>query len=73
MKEIDFKKICDNLIDAIYVTDAEGNTIYVNDAYLKLGNLRREELMGMNVFNPDQTKQVYTGGVLPDVLKSGRR
>ena len=73
MKEIDFKKICDNLIDAIYVTDAEGNTIYVNDAYLKLGDLRREELMGMNVFNPDQTKQVYTGGVLPDVLKSGRR
>lgn len=45
MKEIDFKKICDNLIDAIYVTDAEGNTIYVNDAYLKLGDLRREELM----------------------------
>lgn len=73
MNKIDFKKICDHLIDAIYVTDGEGNTIYVNDAYLKLGNLRREEIMGMNVFNPDQTKQVYTGGVLPDVLKRGRR
>lgn len=73
MKEIDFKKICDYLIDAIYVTDGEGNTIYVNDAYLRLGDLRREEIMNMNVFNPDQTKQVYTGGVLPDVLKSGKR
>ena len=51
MKEIDFKKICDHLIDAIYVTDGKGNTIYVNDAYLKLGDLKREDVMGINVFN----------------------
>ena len=73
MKEIDFRKICDHLIDAIYVTDGQGNTVYVNDAYLKLGDLNRDEVMGINVFNMDQTKQVYTGGVLPDVLKTGRR
>ena len=39
--QIEFKDICDHLIDAIYVVDAAGNTIYVNDAYLKLGDIKR--------------------------------
>ena len=71
--EIDFKNICDHLIDAIYVVDGEGNTIYVNDAYLALGDISREELVGKNIFELNQSKTFYSGGVLPDVLTSGKR
>ena len=63
--EIDFKNICDHLIDAIYVVDGEGNTIYVNDAYLALGDISREELVGKNIFELNQSKTFYSGGVLP--------
>ena len=70
---IDFRKICDNMIDALYVTDAQGNTIYVNDAYLKLGDLKREEIIGRNIFELNKDKRLYSGGVLPDVLTTGER
>lgn len=70
---IDFKNICDHLIDAIYVVDGEGNTLYVNDAYLHLGDIKREELVGKNIFELNKTKKFYSGGVLPDVLTTGKR
>ncbi|MGN0658798.1 MAG: sigma-54 interaction domain-containing protein [Emergencia sp.] len=73
MNGIDFKAICDHLIDAIYVTDGEGNTIYVNDAYLRLGGFSREELQGKNIFDPGQLEGLYSGGVLPDVIRTGQR
>ncbi|MEE0741550.1 MAG: sigma 54-interacting transcriptional regulator [Emergencia sp.] len=72
-QSIDFKKICDHLIDAIYVVDSQGNTLYVNDAYLALGDIKREELVGKNIFDLNKTKRFYSGGVLPDVLTTGKR
>ena len=72
-KGIDFKTICDNMIDALYVTDKHGNTIYVNDAYLKLGDLSREEIIGKNIVILNDKKDLYSGGVLPDVLRSHKR
>lgn len=73
MKDIDFKCICDNMIDALYVTDHHGNTIYVNDAYLKLGDLKREEIIGKNIIILNAEQDLYSGGVLPDVIKSKKR
>lgn len=73
MTHIDFKKVCDNLLDAIYVTDGSGNTVYVNDAYCKLGNIKREEIIGQNIFNLNRSKDLYSGGVLPEVLSSKQR
>jgi len=72
-KDIDFRNICDNMIDALYVTDSEGNTIYVNDAYLKLGDLKRDEIIGRNIADLNKRKELYSGGVLPDVIKTGKR
>ncbi|MGF6375718.1 PAS domain S-box-containing protein [Clostridiales Family XIII bacterium PM5-7] len=73
MDHIDFKQICDHLIDAIYVTDGSGNTIYVNEAYSKLGNISRDEIIGQNIFNLNRSKDLYSGGVLPEVLSSKQR
>lgn len=73
MKDIDFRTICDNMIDALYVTDHHGNTIYVNDAYLKLGDLSREEIIGKNIVILNEKQDLYSGGVLPDVIKSKKR
>jgi PAS domain S-box-containing protein len=73
MKDIDFRTICDNMIDALYVTDHHGNTIYVNDAYLKLGDLSRDEIIGKNIVILNEKQDLYSGGVLPDVIKSKKR
>ena len=37
------------LDDGVYVTDREGNTLYVNEMYEKLTGLKRSEVLGLNV------------------------
>lgn len=37
------------LDDGVYVSDREGNTLYVNEMYQKLTGLKREDLVGHNV------------------------
>lgn len=66
--KIDFKEICDRLIDSLYITDGAGTTLYVNQKYLELGDLRPEEIIGRNIFDINQEEDLYTNGVLPTVL-----
>lgn len=68
--KIDFKEICDRLIDSLYITDGEGTTLYVNQKYLELGNIKPEEIIGKSVYDINEEKKLYTNGVLPTVLKT---
>lgn len=68
--KIDFKEICDRLIDSLYITDGEGTTLYVNQKYLELGNIKSEEIIGKSVYDINEEKKLYTNGVLPTVLKT---
>lgn len=68
--KIDFKEICDRLIDSLYITDGEGTTLYVNQKYLELGDLKAEEIIGKSVYEINEEKELYTNGVLPTVLKT---
>ena len=65
--KIDFKEICDRLIDSLYITDGEGTTLYVNQKYLELGDLKAEEIIGKSVYEINEEKELYTNGVLPTV------
>lgn len=67
---VDFEDICNHLIDSIYITDGEGTTLYVNQKYLELGNLRLEEIIGRNIFDINEEEDIYTNGVLPTVIKT---
>ncbi|MCQ4635795.1 sigma 54-interacting transcriptional regulator [Anaerovorax odorimutans] len=67
---VDFEDICNHLIDSIYITDGQGTTLYVNQKYLDLGNLKPEEIVGRNIFDINEEEDIYTNGVLPTVLKT---
>ena len=67
---VDFEDVCNHLIDSIYITDGEGTTLYVNQKYLDLGNLKLEEIIGRNIFDINEEEDIYTNGVLPTVIKT---
>lgn len=44
-----FKKIVESSYDGIYVTDGEGNTLFINQAYEDLTGLSIKDLQGRNM------------------------
>ncbi|MDF2677291.1 MAG: hypothetical protein K0Q97_1609 [Bacillota bacterium] len=45
-----YNEMFNKLDDGIYITDEEGTTIYVNDAFLNLSGLTREQVIGKTVY-----------------------
>ncbi|MBE6034965.1 MAG: PAS domain S-box protein [Clostridiales bacterium] len=70
---IDFEEICNHLIDAIYVSDKNGRTIYVNQAYLDFSGLKKEDFVGKSVYEINKEKKLYTNGVIPAVISTKER
>jgi PAS domain S-box-containing protein len=70
---IDFEEICNHLIDAIYIANPKGKTIYVNQAYLDFSGLGKEQFIGKSVYEINKEKKLYTNGVIPTVLKNKER
>lgn len=46
-----YNEMLNKLKDGIYITDEEGITIYVNDAFLNLSGLTREQIIGKSVYD----------------------
>ncbi len=71
-KELDFREIGDHLYDGIYITDGQGKTLYVNEAYTRITGIRPEEVLGKYV---DELLQagVYLNAVTPEVLKQKKQ
>ncbi len=69
-KGIDFKEIVDELDDSIFITDSQGIVLYVNPAYTKNTGIRPEEVLDHNVYELSGKNGIYTGGAIPDVLKT---
>lgn len=46
-----YNEMLNKLKDGIYITDEEGTTTYVNDAFLNLSGLTREQIIGKTVYN----------------------
>lgn len=45
-----YNEMLNKLKDGIYITDEEGTTTYVNDAFLNLSGLSREQIIGKSVY-----------------------
>ena len=45
-----YNELFNKLEDGIYITDEWGKTLYVNDSFLNLSGLNREELIGQTVY-----------------------
>lgn len=46
-----YNEMLNKLKDGIYITDEEGITVYVNDAFLNLSGLTREQIIGKSVYD----------------------
>ena len=69
-KDVDFKKVVDCLDDGVFITDNQGNVLYVNPAYTKNTGIQPERVINHNVRDLTGKDKVYTGGSVPDVLKT---
>ena len=58
--------------DSIYVTDGEGNTILVNEAFENMSGIRREDVIGKNVCELED-EAVFTPSVTSLVLRESRK
>lgn len=67
---IDFKDIVDTLDDSILITDSDGTVIYINPAYSRNTGVSAEDVMHKNVADLIGSDKIYTGGAVPDVLKT---
>ena len=48
-KDIDFKEIVDGLDDGIFITDHQGNVLYVNPAYTRNTGITQEDVLNHNI------------------------
>lgn len=66
---LDFREIADNLHDGIYISNGDGNTVFVNKAYVSSTGIRKEELIGRNVGEILKEGKLYKGAVTMEVIK----
>lgn len=62
---IDFKEVVDELDDSIFITDDQGNVLYVNPAYTRNTGVPSEKVLNRNVRDLIGKDKVYTGGRCP--------
>lgn len=70
---IDFKIVVENLDDSIFITDKEGNVLYVNPAHRKNTDILPEEVLGRNIDDIVAQGNLFTGGSTQDVLKEKKK
>ncbi|KOA18132.1 nitrogen assimilation regulatory protein [Clostridium homopropionicum DSM 5847] len=71
--DFEFREIGDNLYDGIYISDGDGNTLYVNKAYTRITGIKPEEIVGKNVKEILKEGKLYKNAVTMEVLKSKRQ
>ncbi|MDR3176680.1 MAG: sigma 54-interacting transcriptional regulator [Desulfovibrio sp.] len=63
--------IIESAFDGIYVTDAEGVTLRVNNGYLRITGLRKEDVIGYSMFDLVANK-VFDSSATIKVLETGK-
>ena len=64
-----YNHILNNLPDGVYIADEKGVTLYVNDSFLELSGLKREDIINENLHNMVSEGRVPTSNGL-EVIKS---
>lgn len=70
---LDFREISDHLFDGIYISDGEGNTLYVNDAYSRITGIDKKLVLGRNVQEISDEGKLYKGAVTMKVIDLKKR
>ena len=72
-ENLDFHEIVEHVDHSIFVTDGEGNVLYVNPAYSQNTSVQPEDVLGRNVFDIVQEGRIFTGGASCDVIQNRKR
>lgn len=72
IKEIDIFEVLNHLYDGIYITDGEGRTLFVNNAYCKITGISKDEVLGRKVKDISEEGKLYKGAVTETVLREKR-
>ena len=67
---IDFKQVVDELDDSIFITDKDGNVLYVNPSYTRNTGIKPERVVNHNIYDLIEKDKLYSGGAIPDVLRT---
>jgi PAS domain S-box-containing protein len=70
---LDFREISDNLYDGIYISDGEGKTLFVNNAYTRITGINKEEVIGRNVQDILKEGKLYKGAVTMRVIEQKKQ
>ncbi|MCL6633410.1 MAG: sigma 54-interacting transcriptional regulator [Alicyclobacillus herbarius] len=68
----ELERILESCLDEVFVTDADGITLRVNEAAAELYGMKREELIGMSVYELERTGVFYPS-VTSMVLREKKR
>ncbi|MCM3690371.1 sigma-54 interaction domain-containing protein [Neobacillus niacini] len=66
---IDYKKICDEIYDGIYISDGEGKTLYVNQSYSKITGLPANLVLNKYVSNLME-EGFFKNAITPDIIRT---
>lgn len=70
VKELDFRKICENNYDPIHVADGEGTILFVNEAYTRITGIAPHQVVGRNIIDVEREGKLYKGSVTEMVLRT---
>ena len=70
---IDFKHVVEALDDSIYITDSDGNCMYVNPAHQRNTTILPEEVLGRNIRDILADGNLFTGGATLDVINTKKK
>ncbi|WP_394582357.1 sigma-54 interaction domain-containing protein [Cytobacillus firmus] len=69
LNEGDYKQVCDELYDGIYISDGEGKTLYVNKAYSRITGLAPD--LVLNKYVGDLMKEgLYKNAITPEIIRT---
>lgn len=62
-------QILDSLPTAIYITDSDEKTVFVNKAYTALTNISAEEVIGRSPQEIEQEGNLFTGSITKEIIR----
>jgi len=72
-KTLDFKEIADHINDGIYISNGEGETLFINKAYSRMTGIKPEMVVGKNVKEISEKYLLFKNAVTMKVIQEKKR
>ena len=66
---LDFEEIANHLYDGIYISDGDGNTLFINKSYTRITGITPDRILGRNVVDIIDEGLIYKNAVTLEVIK----